>query len=127
MQGDRLPGPPRGGGDLGQGGGPPVVRVQQAGGRDGQPLGGEPEPTDVRDPDEALADGPDVLRLEVVRVAARDDNVLELRGGFDVGEDFVPAPAGRLEGGLGYLVCVGTYGVGTCAKGAVGWADGDGW
>lgn len=63
-------------GDINEGIRPPVRAVDQAARGDRQALGGEAEPADVRDADEALADHPDVLGLQVVRVSARDDNVL---------------------------------------------------
>lgn len=127
MQRDGLPRGPRPRRDARQRRRPPVAGVEDAAGRDGETLGREAEAADVRDGDEPLADVLELLRVEVVRVAARDDDVLQLRGRFDVLEDFLPAAACGLEGGLGDGVGVGTDGVGAGAEGAVGGADGGCW
>ena len=68
-----------------------------------------------------------MLGLQVVGVAARDHNVLQLGLAGDVGEGFFPAAAARFERGFGYCGGVGADGVGARAEGAVGRADGGGW
>lgn len=127
MHRDTFPRGPRPRRDAGQGRQPPVAGVEEAAGRHRQALGGEAEPADVRDIDETLADVLDVLWIEIVGVAARDHDVLELRGGFDVVEDFLPAATGGLEGRFGYGVGVGAYGVGSSTEEAICWADRSCW
>lgn len=86
---------------------PCIRRVEYAAGCHGQPFGSKSEAADMWDVEEAVTNHLDVFRLEIVRVAPRDDNVLELMGVFDVGKDLIPATTGRLERGLGDLVGVG--------------------
>ena len=85
---------------------PAVGLVEDSGRGNAEPLGSEAESLDVRDADQALANHLQLVRLEIIRVASRDDNVLQSGLAFNVRKDRLPAPAGRLQGFLCYGVCV---------------------
>lgn len=63
-------------GNVDQGVHPAVRAVDDAAGRHRKALGGEAEAADVGDADEPLADQAEVLWHEIVRVAARHDDVV---------------------------------------------------
>lgn len=94
--------------NMNQGVHPSVRLIEHPAGGDRQPFRGESEALDIGHGDEPLADHGQLLGLEVVRVAARDDDVLELGPALDVSERLFPASAGWFERGLGYCVGVGT-------------------
>ena len=102
---------------------PRVSRVENPVGAHGEALGREAEALDVVHGDEPVADHHDVLRLQVVRVSAGDDNVVEALLALNVSKGFLPSLTGGLERCLGDGVSIRTDSIRAGAEHAIGRAD----
>jgi len=98
---------------------PAIGPVNDAARRHSKPLGGEPEATDVGNADQPLANEPQVLWHEVVRVAPGHHDVVQAGLGLDVSERLLPTLASWLQRGFGDGVRVSSNGIRAGAEHAV--------